>query len=364
MCKCFECATYVHTCKKQCYCGINIRKEECDDEFQRIIIQLYGNCKNCKIFCRPDCQQCDYTKGICLYCREVLMLNQNYYINICGDGILVNVPGLPFNDGNAIEFDGFSHKCQFQCQNSKICEFYHEYKCKLCQYGYHLNMMMNQGQCDSSYLDCDLSEEKGCIKCKIGYELRNKICYPICGDSIISYHEQCDDGNMNIEDGCHQCQYTCEFTCKQCLLEYCMICDDGYEMQFGRCQIHYIYQKLDKQRISIHKFNHFNIFYKIFINSVSKDQNVQNKKDIIMVINLINVILNVEIILTQEKNYVTMEMRYFKMDFINANFHLNNYITHVFKELNLSKLLTWIQITKFNLCQCLWRWINVPFQIV
>ncbi|CAD8128066.1 unnamed protein product [Paramecium sonneborni] len=274
--KCFECATsgwyldlnnQVQICKEQCYDGLKVGTEECDDG-----IYIYsGNCKGCKFFCRPDCQQCDYTKGECVQCRQGLIKYQNYCINNCGDGILVNAPDIAFNeqcdDGNLIEFDGCSKNCQFQCQKNNICEFCQDNKCKLCQYGYHLNMMNNRCECGQSCLVCDLSEGQGCIHCTIGYELRDKMCYPICGDSIITYHEQCDDGNMDIEDGCHQCQFICEFTCQQCFFGYCMICEDGYEIQFGRCiytfsisqieQIEHQYLQVQSFQYLLEYFNQF-----------------------------------------------------------------------------------------------------------
>ncbi|CAD8133190.1 unnamed protein product [Paramecium pentaurelia] len=225
--KCFECAilgwyldTITQTCKEQCYDKFKVGNEQCDDAINS------SNCKDCKYFCKPDCQQCNFN-------------NDNYCYNVCGDSIIVSAPDVKVieecDDGNKVEFDGCNNKCQFQCQINTICAICQDRQCQYCQYGYFLNKMMNKCDCGLSCLTCDYSEGLGCIECQYGYELRNQICYPICGDSYITFHEECDDGNMNIEDGCHQCLYTCEQTCQFCLFGVCQECYEDYQLENERC---------------------------------------------------------------------------------------------------------------------------------
>ncbi|CAD8159995.1 unnamed protein product [Paramecium octaurelia] len=189
--KCLDCAFgWKLNAQNRCeaYCGdgyVIPRYEDCDDGN----LIPYDGCYECNYQCEQLCTSC--LKGICYECNVPgWQISEFQCIPVCGDGVVYG--NEQCDDGNLIQADGCSNKCEFQCHSA----------CLLCE----------KGICK----ECDASQ---------GFFENLNQCASQCGDGLWEpLTEYCDDANNFNLDGCSaDCKIETDWFCQnyQLLVSNC-----------------------------------------------------------------------------------------------------------------------------------------------
>ncbi|CAD8169663.1 unnamed protein product [Paramecium pentaurelia] len=118
-----------NSCQTICGDSIIVGFEQCEDENN---IQ-YDGCYQCRYSCPLFCNDC--LNGYCYNCDQGFILSSNICIGVCGDGLLSIQEQC--DDGNQIDGDGCSKKCQLEtnwiCNKNGDCA-YVEYPIPIIEY--------------------------------------------------------------------------------------------------------------------------------------------------------------------------------------------------------------------------------------
>ncbi|CAK58869.1 unnamed protein product (macronuclear) [Paramecium tetraurelia] len=228
-------------------CGDNlialISYEECEDSNY---VQFDG-CYQCKMECCHYCDVCVY--GYCYNCEYTFTLIDQYCIPVCGDG-LVTVGYEQCDDMNEMPYDG-CYNCNYQCrEHCKLCI---KGICQdKCQYGYDEvdyeclprcgdGIIVEEEDCDDQNDDlsdgcykckfhcpdhCEICDQGKCKLCEQGFELNVILnqCLTYCGNGMVSQQEECDDMNKEDGDGCSRfCKIESDYQCR------------NQELSFSQC---------------------------------------------------------------------------------------------------------------------------------
>lgn len=230
------CDLEVGACKPP-LCGdgeVNQPWERCDDGN----VDDMDSCNNqCQPTCNddPDCEsgKCDKAKLVC--------------VPLCGNGRAD--AGEQCDDGNMINNDTCSNRCERTCTDDSTCDCDEDRGvCRpLCGNG---RIDPGEGCDDGNREDRDSCNNTCLVRCRPGTMCpdnqacpQNGLCPPpaFCGDGVVHATEQCDDANNVDTDACtNGCQMRCtqNLECPNgllCLGEVCAECSSSLQCDNGFC---------------------------------------------------------------------------------------------------------------------------------